>query len=217
MGWSVVSVLMAVICVCLLALAVVAARTRTPLGAVLAVLTVGLAYDNGAVAVGALLGYGDALEAVNVPRYWIHALFTPVLIVVGALLARSLGVPVGRPALIGAGALTVALIAVGVVTEAMGLHLAPETYADALRYVHAEPGGPPLAAIATIVVLIVIGAFVWRRAGLPWLFAGGVAMFVAAGVGFAHFWISNLGELVLQTGIVATLVRAARGAPDKAN
>ncbi|MDX6741875.1 hypothetical protein [Actinocorallia sp. A-T 12471] len=212
-----VSVLMAVVCVCLLALAVVAARTRTPVGIALAVLTVGLAYDNGAIAVGTVLGYGDALEAVNVPRYWIHALFTPLLIVVGAVLARRLGVSVGTPLLAGAGVLAAALVVVGLVTEAFGLHLKPETYADALRYVHAEPGGPPLAAIATIVVLGVVGAVVWRKAGFPWLFAGAVTMFVAAGVGFAHFWISNLGELALQTGIVATLLRSTRDASVKAN
>ncbi|ROO90436.1 hypothetical protein EDD29_8161 [Actinocorallia herbida] len=210
-----VSVLMAVVCLCLLGLAVEAARTRTPVGIALAVLTVGLAYDNGAIAVGSVLGFGDALEAVNVPRYWIHALFTPLLVVIGALLARRLGVSVGTPVLAGAGVLAAVLVVLGLVTEAFGLHLKPETYADALRYVHAEPGGPPMAAIATIIVLGVIGAVVWRKAGVPWLFAGAVTMFVAAGVGFAHFWISNLGELVLQTGIVATLVGSTRALPVK--
>ncbi|GAB2821018.1 hypothetical protein GCM10022221_18710 [Actinocorallia aurea] len=203
-----VSVLMAVVFLCLLALAVVAARTRTPVGIALAVLTLGLAYDNGAIAIGSVLGYGDALEAVNIPRYWIHALFTPLLVVVGVLLARRLGVSVGTPVLVGAGILAAALVVVGLVTEAFGLHLKPETYADALRYVHAEPSGPPMAAIATIVVLIAIGVVVWRKAGFPWLLVGAVTMFVAAGVGFAHFWISNLGELALQAGIVATLVRS---------
>lgn len=47
-----------------------------------------LVYDNFAIAAGALLGKGDALKAVNTPRYIFHSLLTPLLIIFACGMAR---------------------------------------------------------------------------------------------------------------------------------
>ncbi|WP_155371189.1 hypothetical protein [Catellatospora vulcania] len=210
-----ISVLLSAIAVCLLILAVVAARTRGaagPAAVLIAVICVGLAYDNGAVAIGRLLGFGPQLEAVNAPRYWIHALLTPLLVIAGAALAARLGVTLmTRRAVRLAGiALVAALVALGVAGDILALRLEQREYADTLRYVNAAAAGPPIPAILTILLVIAIGALTWRAARWPWLCLGAVAMFAAAAAGAAHFWIGNAGELALQLAVVATLARAAQ-------
>ncbi|RKE06760.1 hypothetical protein [Catellatospora citrea] len=214
-----ISALMASIAVCMLILAVMAARRRStagPAAALVAVICVGLAYDSTAVAIGRLLGFGPTLEAVNAPRYWSHAVLTPLLVVAGAALAARLGVTALRrqAVRIAGGVLVAALIALGVAADIVGLRLEPREYADTLRYGNAAAAGPPIPAIVTMLVLVVIGILVWRTARFPWLLLGALAMFAAAGAGAAHFWLGNVGELLLQLAVVATVLRAARPAPD---
>ena len=50
----------------------------------------GLAYDNLAVAIGGLLDEGDTLQAINAPRYWLHALFTPLMMISALRALRSM-------------------------------------------------------------------------------------------------------------------------------
>jgi hypothetical protein len=209
-----ISAVMAAIGVVMVALAIVALRFRAEAGAVallVALITVGLAYDNLAVAVGQLIGYGDLLRAVNVPRFWLHALLTPLLIVVGAILVGRLGIGWLRTriAAVVVSGLVAALIVVGVIEEIVHLELVPEDAGDALRYVNDAVSGPPIPAIVTILVLIGLGGLAWRTAGLPWLFAGSVAMLLAAGLGAEILWLANVGELVLQAAVVATLATTA--------
>ncbi|WP_144121212.1 hypothetical protein [Catellatospora sichuanensis] len=216
-----ISTLMASIAVCMLILAGLAARRRSaagPAAALVAVICVGLAYDSGAVAIGRLLGFGSALEAVNAPRFWIHAVFTPLLIVAAAALAARLGVTAlaRRAVRIAGGVLVTALIALGVADDIIALRLEPRGYADTLRYGNAATAGPPIPAIVTMVVLVVIGVLVWRVARFPWLCLGALAMFAAAAAGAAHFWLGNVGELLLQLAVVATVARAARAGADPA-
>lgn len=210
-----VSLVMAGMGLCMLALGGLALRRREAVGGaapLVALICLGLAYDNLAVAVGRLLGFGGTLEAVSAPRFWIHALLTPLLIVACGMLAARLGVgwAASRPAAIAGGALVLALIALGAVEDIIELELAPKEYADLLRYTNEGSEGPPIPAIITILVLFALGVAVWRTAGSPWLCLGSLTMFVAAAAGTSHLWVGNLGELALQVSIAATLAAAAR-------
>lgn len=40
----------------------------------------GLIYDNGILAAGHLIGEGSTLKLLNYVRFWVHALFTPLLV-----------------------------------------------------------------------------------------------------------------------------------------
>ncbi|MDI1463059.1 hypothetical protein QEZ54_18950 [Catellatospora sp. KI3] len=213
-----ISALLGAVAICMLGLGVYALRLRATTGSaavLVAVLCTGLAYDNTAVAVGSSLGYGPTLEAVNAGRYWVHALLTPLLLVGAVLIGARLGVAVlaRRGVITAAGVLALVLIALGAATDIVRLDLEPAAYADTLRYTNTAAAGPPVPAIVTMLALIVIGALLWRQARTVWLLLGAVAMFVAAGAGFRHFWLGNLGELALQATIVATLVAAARPGP----
>jgi hypothetical protein len=213
-----VSLVMAGVGLSMLVLGGLALRRREAVGGaalLVALICLGLAYDNLAVAVGRLLGFGGTLEAVSAPRFWIHALLTPLLIIACGMLAARLGVgwAASRPAAVAGGVLVVALIALGVVEDVAKLELAPTEYADLVRYTNEGSEGPPIPSIVTILVLFALGVAVWRTAGSPWLCLGSLTMFVAAAAGSSHVWVANLGELALQVSIVATLAAAARTRP----
>jgi hypothetical protein len=108
------------------------------------------------------------------------------------------------------GALTVALIAAGIHFDIAGLDLQPTHHADTLRYTNAASHGAPIPAVVTILILIGLGIALLVRARQPWLLAGAAAMFVAAALGAIAFWIANIGELLLITGIWWTATRTVR-------
>lgn len=195
---------------------VIAMRRRHPDWALtlLIVVILALIWDNTVIAIGATVGEGDTLEALSYPRYITHGLLVPLLIMVGVGLGRRHGVRslAGRAAPAAFGALTVALILAGIYLDIINLDLEPTRYADTLRYTNTASHGAPIPAVVTILVLIGIGATLLIRTRWPWLLAGAVAMFVAAGLGALAFWTGNIGELLLILSIWWTAAYSVRPA-----
>lgn len=160
----------------------------------LTVIILALCWDNAIVAAGALVGPGDLLVGLSVPRYVAHGLLTPLLIPIVFWIARlRLRAWVW--------VLTALLVALGAYTEIFNLDLVLKEYGGTLRYAHAA-ASPPIPSIVTVLVLIGVGGLLWRRAGVPWLCLGALAMFGSAASGV--FWLGNAGELVLISSILAT-------------
>ena len=116
------SVIMVAIGAAMLVVAAFAFRLTSRVGAVailLGAISLGLAYDNIAVAVGRLVGYGDTLSAINLPRFWIHAIAVPLLIVAAGNLVGRLGVEQARTrnVTLGGWALVVMLMVIGFVED----------------------------------------------------------------------------------------------------
>ncbi|GAA0470596.1 hypothetical protein Aca07nite_31400 [Actinoplanes capillaceus] len=180
---------------------VIALRRRRPDWALtlLILVLLGLIWDNAVIAMGATIGEGDTLEALSFPRYAAHGILVPLLIMVGVGLARRHDVRFFTGATVPAvlGTVTALLITIGIWLDIVTLDLEPTRYADTLRYTNAAAHGPPIPAVATILILIAIGALLLARARQPWLLAGSIAMFAAAGAAVAGFWIGNVGELIL--------------------
>ena len=211
------SVIMVAIGAAMLVVAAFAFRLTSRVGAVailLGAISLGLAYDNIAVAVGRLVGYGDTLSAINLPRFWIHAIAMPLLIVVAGNLVGRLGVEQARTrnVTLGGWALVVMLMVIGFVEDVVRLDLEPEDAGDALRYVNAGFDGPPLPAIITVLAVLVLGVMAFRYAGFPWLFVGALVMLIAAPIGTMLLWVGNLGELVLMLSMLVTMA-AVGGLP----
>ncbi len=211
------SVIMVAIGAAMLVVAAFAFRLTSRVGAVailLGAISLGLAYDNIAVAVGRLVGYGDTLSAINLPRFWIHAIAMPLLIVVAGNLVGRLGVEQARTrnVTLGGWALVVMLMVIGFVEDVVRLDLEPEDAGDALRYVNAGFDGPPLPAIITVLAILVLGVMAFRYAGFPWLFVGALVMLIAAPIGSMLLWVGNLGELVLMLSMLVTMA-AVGGLP----
>ncbi|KSB91110.1 hypothetical protein AS593_05960 [Caulobacter vibrioides] len=160
----------------------------------LTVIILALCWDNAIIAAGALVGAGDLLIGLSVPRYVAHGLLTPLLIPIvfwisGLRLRAWVWI------------LTAALVALGAYTEIFGLNLVLKEYGGTLRYAHAA-ASPPIPSIVTVLVLIGVGGLLWRRVGVPWLCLGALTMFGSAASGV--FWLGNAGELVLIGSILAT-------------
>lgn len=207
-----ITAVFALIGVAVLAVGAMAMRMRWRVGSValaVALICAGMAYDNFAVAVGRFIGYGDVLMAINVPRYWIHALFVPMLILIAGVLVYRLGVrQIGSRANVIAGSVLVAmLLLIGIITDIVRLDLKPEDTGDALRYVNEGASGPPVAAVVTVLALIVLGGMAWRYGYFKWLLVGALIMLVAAAAGTAVVWLGNLGELALMISLLATMAK----------
>lgn len=175
----------------------------------------GLAYDNVAIAAGAVWGEGDLLKTLNAPRYWVHALFTPAMMIVafGALRLAGVGWAQSRLWHTVVCVLATVLILLGSYIDILNLTLVPETENGVLRYVNDFHlfKGPPIPAVVTILMVLIFGAVLWRKIKWPWLFLGSLVMFLAAAAtGFPI--IQNVGEIAFGAGLVFTMIRVQGGA-----
>jgi len=166
-----------------------------------------LAYDNLVLALGESIGAGDTLLALNFVRYLFHALLTPTLIIWGFGLARRMGFGWANNrrnhALICL--LATAMILLGAYSDIV--RWLPELRVEQgiTRYVNAGGiKGPPIPSIVTIIALGLIGWAIFRRTRSWSLLAGSVVMFVLAMVGLRVPLASNIGEVFMSGGIVAS-------------
>lgn len=192
-------------------------RKSNSYGLIIVALVVGLIYENLILGLGGLIGYGDTLKTLNIPRFISHALFTPMLIIYAIGMARMAGLKwaQSRAWHIAFCVLATVLIAFGAFQDILNLRLVPyEAGSQVLGYRN-EFGllkGPPIPAVSAILVIIVIGGLLLWRARWAWLLAGGALMLVGAMLMLRFPLGGNLGELALGLAIVATYRAAERGA-----
>lgn len=181
-------------------------RNRSIYTAIAALVIFGLFYDNLIVGIGGLIGAGETLQQLNAWRFILHALVTPLLIMFAVATAHRLGIgwAQNRMSFAILGVLTVLLIGLGVYEDIFNLSLKLEPAWDTLRYVNGNSAGPPIPSIVTVLVMIVVGGFVWRRHKFAVLFIGAVLMFILAGAGASILWLSNVGEVLFAGAILWT-------------
>ena len=174
----------------------------------------GLAYDNISIAMGAFLGEGSLTKALNAPRYWIHALFTPAMIIAafGALRMTGSKFAQSKTWHIVVCVFATALIALGSYVDILNLNLVLQQEGGILKYVNDFEfmKGPPIPAVLTIVFVLAFGVVMWRNVKWPWLFVGSLIMFIAAPMASQPLF-QNVGEIAFAAGLVTTQIRATRG------
>lgn len=206
---NIIYVVMGIIHVILLVLALqLFSRNHSPYTLISAAVIAGLAYDNLIIGFGTAIGEGTVLEILNVGRYVLHALATPLLIMFALHVARvvGLGWAQTRTAFIGFALLTGAMVLLGVYEDLISMNIVPVLEDGALRYSPVE-SSPPIPSIITVIVMIVVGLLVWWRARdikWPWLCIGAVIMFVAAAAGAGILVVGNIGEVIFSASIVGT-------------
>ncbi len=172
------------------------------------IVTLGLVYDNGVIAAGSLIGEGRLLEALNWPRYVIHAFATPLLVIVPLDQARRAGLSWAAQSVWRTvhWVLTLLLIAYGVIYELLPLSLVAEAENGILSYAPAGGAGFPVPAMVTMVVLTVIGIILWSARGWPYLALGALLAFIGFGVAPALDFtvLGQIAEVVLIGGIAMT-------------
>lgn len=175
----------------------------------------GLVYDALVIALGRFVGQGSLLSALNLGRFAVHALFTPLLMIFafGVLRRAGIGWAQGKAAHTAVCIVATLMVLLGVYADLARVDMQPRVVMDTLRYVN-EGGmkGPPIASLVTMLFLLVAGAMLWRRAGWPWLLLGSLVMFVAAGAAMGNlFFLGSVGEVVLGFANVATARRFLAG------
>jgi hypothetical protein len=184
----------------------------------------GLIYDNLIIAIGAQVGIGSTLELLSLPRFVIHGLLTPALLLTGHDFAQRAGIRwVQSPSVTRfAWGVTLVLVAAGMVQGVLTIHLQPACIDGIVRYaerisdtqvcpgvVYSDlnaRGLPPLASIVTIVIVAIQGGMVGRRMGIWALLAGAVVMFIGAAVPASRVGpvVANGAEAVLFLGVFWT-------------
>ncbi len=159
-------------------------RTRRAGTLILALVLCGLFYDNALVALGRFLPAGDLLAALSYPRFALHQLVLPWIIVAAFEQAQQAGLPwAQRPA---AGRLAWAAAALvmvaGVLTRLLPMRLEPEVIDGLTRYVARGVAGPPLVSVLSIGWVGVVGVLLWRARGWPWTALVVAAVFIVEGL-----------------------------------
>lgn len=161
----------------------------------------GIIYDNLIIGFGAFIGEGELLKMLNVPRFAIHAFFTPLIMIFGFGVARRVGVGFAQSkgwhtAIC---IFTTLMVLLGIYEELFKMNLVPIAEDGTLRYKN-SPSSPPIPAIMTIIVAMTLGIFVWIKTRKPWYFLGSLLMFIFAPLAPKFVWAGNLGEVFMNLG-----------------
>lgn len=183
----------------------------------------GLVYDNVVLGLGGLLGRGDLLRSLSVPRYWIHAIGTPLLILVVLEIGERCGLSWAKRRRSAWVALAFVLIGFGLGHDGFGQKLTFTTDGGTARYANDAVTGPPTSAIAVIIVVLAVAVMIWQHGYSAMMAVCSVIMLVGAAVGATIPLIGNLAEGFFVLALLAGMQAAAglrprrrAGLPDKA-
>jgi hypothetical protein len=155
----------------------------------LRVMLFGMAYDNLILALGNI-GVGmDWYIAANYPRYILHAAVLPFLTLFSLSALQVCDVPLGRRRGFVKFCWVFTAIAwvYGVWHEVLLLELVPLEIMDHLRLVGVSKM-PPLATIATNLLILPMAFLLWRQTGWYLFFAGALFIFLLNGSTGAQPW-----------------------------
>lgn len=169
----------------------------------------GLIYDNFIIAIGRFIGEGELLENLSLARYWLHALFTPTLLLIAWSIYHRSQLPLSNKKIWKntATLATLGLILYDFVRSVLGLELEANWRNDILTYENTNQSGSPLMVISVTLTLAAVGFLLMTKRKSPWLFIG--TMLVCFGSICARwiktFPIMNTAELLLMISIMVTL------------
>ena len=204
-------------------------RFNAPGAWITAMIAGGLVYDNSIISLGASIGLGPTLEALSWPRFAMHSLLTPFMMIAVTQMAVAGGIQWASSK---AWKIAVWLLVIGGIVEGSYAHLIfldlePTCFADIVRYTGnvkpdqfclegqqvGAPSGPPIPSIVGNFVTLVMGIALFRVHRWAWLMVGSLVMFVAAGFPMSGFGLApgNGGEVILLLTYAATMTRFQRG------
>ena len=176
---------------------------------VLILVIVALIYDNGILGIGKWIGKGDLLENLNAARFWMHAIFTPLLILFSLDVLRRAGIEWSKrtAAMLLAAAYTLIAFLIELITVVWDLSLKAEKNYGVLSYTSANsPHGPPIMILLVTLALLISSILLWKRTGWYWMFVGVGLMLIGSMVNIPveSGAITNAFELILLTSLVFT-------------
>ncbi|WP_173918202.1 hypothetical protein [Halobacillus sp. Marseille-Q1614] len=169
----------------------------------------GLIYDNGIIASGRLIGEGTLLESLNLARFWIHAFFTPLLVLFAWKTLEQADICLVKKSWVRLSAfvLTASLVLIELLTEVFGLELEPNWEYGVLSYSSSEPSsGPPIMVLIVSFVLLATSVMIWRKQKWAWFFIGSFLMIIGSTVQLPveSGAVTNFFELILLCSLLGT-------------
>jgi hypothetical protein len=200
-------------------------KNKAPGAGIIAMIAAGLIYDNTIVSLGATIGIGTLLQTLSWPRFALHALLTPFMMIAALQLGAAAGISWARNSRVRnlTWVIVAIMVVVGAYDHLIGLETVPACFDGIIRYTEnlspshfcspddqATVGsGPPIPSIVGNLLTLIVGFAIWRSVGWPWLMLGSLVMFAAAGVPISGFGMvpSNGGEVILMSAYAATIWR----------
>lgn len=174
----------------------------------LLLVTLAMAYDSFAIAIGTSLGESLLLKRLNHLRFLLHDLATPLLIVVALNLAGAAGLSGsdGWPVQGASWLVAVVLMGISFAADAQCRELSPVSCAGTLRY--RLRSFSPAASLVTTAGLLAVGLALWLVAQEPWLLLAALAVAIANGIrgAEARLVLSPCAELVLVGSVLVLAV-----------
>ncbi|WP_091664167.1 hypothetical protein [Alteribacillus iranensis] len=175
---------------------------------VLLLVIVGLIYDNVVIALGSSIGEGALLQQVSYARYWIHAFFTPTLILFAWSLSWKLQLPWAHRMYGKAFSflLTIAVILYELLVTLRGLELEPNWENGVLTYESTAAEGIPVMVVVVTLFIAMTGVFLIKKFRFPWLLIGTAIMIGGgiAGAVFPDFPMMNGLEFIFIVSLLIT-------------
>ena len=175
-----------------------------------------LIYDNGILAIGHWIGEGALLENLNVVRFWVHALVTPLLVLYSIGTLRESGVSWAKKTWVTILAIlyTIAAIVIEIVFVTADLQLQVEKEYGVVSYGSVDPpSGPPIMILLITIAMLIASGVLWKKTGWAVFFIGVVIMTIGSAVPFDvdSNAITNLFELILLASLVWTKRKLIQG------
>jgi hypothetical protein len=177
-------------------------RQHTLSTAILIGISFGLFYDNLILGLGTWLGEGALLFWLSWPRFILHQLVLPWMILAVYDQARLTGANWtkwrwGRGTAV---LLSLLVMGLGFLTRLLPVQLEPELMDGVVRYVARNVSGPPIVSIVSIGLVGVMGLSWWRLRQWPWLTLIVILVFIGEG------YPSEAVRRVVGSGLEAVLM-----------
>lgn len=174
----------------------------------LRLLLTGMCYDNVMQGLGNWFMDAPWYEGANVMRFVLHTTVLPFLTIFALAIMGDAGVVLARKPGFVAFCWLFTLLALGwgFYHEVLMLELGPKPAMGVMK-LGSLSGVPPIATIATNLLVLPMAAAVWRVGGWPWFFLGALFIFVVNGATGSQPWgfiSGNFAELVFIASLLLT-------------
>lgn len=188
-------------------------RTRRLSTLIIVAVTFGLVYDNLILSLGIVLGEGNLLYGLSVPRFLLHQLVLPWLIYASFEQVRLAEHPwaQGATARKGVVALSLVVVVLGILTRIVPMDLQPIDMDGIHRYMDEGSVGPPVVSIVAIGFAGVMGLLLWRKTGWAWVFLSAGLVFIGEGipVEMVRRTVGSGAEVLFMTALLMTEARVS--------
>jgi hypothetical protein len=175
---------------------------------ILMLIMIAIAYDNLIVSIGRWVGQGEMLLTLSHPRFMSHVLLTPLSVMAAFRLCFQGGVSwaLSPSSCLSTWVAVIFLIAAEVFLYYRKFEPSPAWFDGTLRYTNSAYKIPPIASIATTILVGVLGCLFWQQSGNPWLLVSSIIMFLGGAVPQCAVGpvVCSGSEVVLMTGFCMT-------------